>query len=93
MKSPNNPTPGEILASLPDARVDLTDPSGDSVSASGEHFTPVHALQIGVNGTAHVIRRDGVSALVTKDGGLVESTIGKDGKPTSITYRSPRRLV
>lgn len=93
MKRPNRPTPGEVIASLPDSRIDLTDPSADLVSASGEYFTPVHALMIGAHGRHGVDRKDGSSALVIDDGSVVVSRIGLDGKPTHISYQSPRRDV
>jgi hypothetical protein len=93
MKSPDQQTPGEVIASLPDSKIDLTDPAADLVTASGEHFTPVHALMIGVHGKHGVHREDGSSALVIDDGSVVVSRIGLDGKPTHISYQSPRRDV
>ncbi len=48
---------------------------------------------IGAHGRHGVDRKDGSSALVIDDGSVVVSRIGLDGKPTHISYQSPRRDV
>ncbi len=93
MDKPKTKTPGEILAQIPEATVDLTDETADKVSVSGEHVTPADAIIIGARVVAGIERPDNVSAMVTGEGGLVETKFGQDGKPVDVSYTGPRRIA
>lgn len=92
MESPKK-TPGEILAKIPKAKIDLTDEVADRVSVDGKYVTPAHAIMIGSGAVAGLERPKGVSAMVTREGGIVETTFNSDGKPESVTYTGPRRVA
>lgn len=93
MDKPKTQTPGEILAQIPVAKIDLTDQTADRVSVIGEHVTPADAIRIGADAVAGFERSDDVSALVTREGGLVETKFNPDGKPREVTYTGPRRVA